>query len=135
MSIHLHPYIFFTGDCREAMEFYRGIFGGKLEMQAFSEVPGEVPGKEEHPDWIMHASLTGGDAELMGSDTAKASSRAAKIELSLSGTDEPKLRQAFDALGLGGTVKFPLAKQFWGDTFGMLTDKYGVDWMVNIAGK
>ena len=63
MSIHLHPYIFFTGDCREAMEFYRGIFGGKLEMQAFSEVPGEVPGKEEHPDWIMHASLTGGDAD------------------------------------------------------------------------
>jgi PhnB protein len=69
---------------------------------------------------------------FMASDTEKASAKAAKIDLSLSGSDEAKLKKYFDALSEGGNVQMPLEKQFWGDTFGMLTDKYGIEWMVNV---
>jgi PhnB protein len=135
-NITLNPYIFFQGNCKEAMEFYKNIFGGELAMQTMGEVPDEAmpPGvnKEEVKDQIMHAGLSGGTVAIMGSDSSKASAKAAKIELSLSGTDETKLRKIFDSLGEGGKVNMPLAKQFWGATFGMLTDKYGIDWMVNI---
>lgn len=135
-SIKLNPYIFFKGNCREAMEFYKGIFGGKLEMQTMGEVPPDAmpPGmdQEEIKDQIMHAALTEGDVELMASDSHKASAKTAKVELSLSGADEEKLRKTFDSLTAGGKVTMPLEKQFWGAIFGMVTDKYGVDWMVNI---
>jgi PhnB protein len=83
--------------------------------------------------WIMHASLKGGGVDLMASDSPKASDKAAKVELSLAGTDESEMRKIFNALAEGGKVTMPLEKQFWGDTFGMLTDKYGVDWMMNIG--
>jgi PhnB protein len=121
------------------MEFYKTVFGGELTMQTMGEVPDEAMPpdmkKDEIKDMIMHARLSGGDVDLMGSDSQKASKTAAKIELSLSGTDETKLHKIFDSLSAGGKVNMPLQKQFWGDTFGMLRDKYGVDWMVNIADK
>jgi len=126
----LEPYIYFSGNCREAMEFYRDALGGELEFQSYGDSPGGA--EAENPDWLMHASLSGGLAGLMGSDVASASDRAAKVELSLSGTDEDALRKAFDALASGGTVKMALARQFWGATFGSLTDRFGVDWMVNV---
>ena len=135
MAISLDPYLFFQGDCKEAMEFYKDVFGGELEMSTMGESPGDFPGKNDHPDWIMHSSLKTGEFTIMGSDGAKASAKAAKIELSLSGDDEAKLKGYFDGLAEGGTVKMPLEKQFWGDTFGQLEDKYGVEWMVNIVGK
>lgn len=136
-KISLNPYIFFRGNAKEAMEFYKSVFGGELTTQTMGEVPDEhLPPdmkNAEAKNMIMHASLTGGAIELMASDSPKASAKAAKIELSLGGEDESKLRQMFDALANGGKVNMPLEKQFWGDTFGMLTDKFGVDWMVNIS--
>lgn len=134
-KVTLNPYLFFNGNCKEAMEFYKSIFGGELTMQTFGEIPGDMPGKIEHPDWIMHARLEGGEVKLMGNDSSKASPKTAKVELSLSGMDEAKLRKMFDSLSGGGKVTMPLDRQFWGDTFGMLTDKYGIDWMVNITDK
>lgn len=138
-AISLNPYIFFKGNAREAMEFYKSVFGGELTVQTMGEVPDEAmpPGmnKEEIKDQLMHARLEGGDVTLMASDSTKASPKAAKIELSLSGTDEAKLRKIFDGLAEGGKVNMPLEKQFWGDTFGMLTDKFNLDWMVNIETK
>jgi PhnB protein len=131
-NVRLEPYLFFKGNCREAMEFYKGIFGGELAIQALGDVPGDMPGKAEHPDYIMHAKLSGGLVTIMGSDSEQASPKAAKIELSLSGTDEAELRKVFDALAEGGTVNSPLQKQYWGDTFGNLSDKFNIDWMVNI---
>jgi len=128
----LNPYIFFNGDCAEAMDFYKNAFGGELTMQKYSEVPGDMPGKAEHPDWVMHSALEGGLVKIMGCDSDKASPKAAKIELSIIGSDEDALRKTFDALSEGGSVKEPLKKQFWGDTFGQLTDKYNIDWMVNV---
>ena len=133
-SINLEPYIFFNGDCREAMEFYKSVFGGKLFFQDMSDIPGGAPKMEGVTDnMVMHASLKGGEAALMASDSPKASPQAKKVTLSLAGTDEPKMRQIFDALADGGEVTTPLRKEFWGDIFGSLTDKFGVDWMMNIG--
>jgi len=129
------PYIFFKGNAREAMEFYKGIFGGELSIQTMGEVPEEVRQQAGNPDKanVMHAKLETGDIILYASDSAKASDKAAKISLSIMGDDEAKLRQIFDNLSQGGSVFMPLSKQFWGDTFGSLTDMYGVEWMVNIS--
>lgn len=132
-NVTLNPYIFFRGDCREAMEFYKDIFGGELYIQTHEE-SGEST-SPEMKDKVMHASLTNGLVDLMGSDTEKASAKAAKITLSLNGSDEEKLRDIFNHLSEGGEMLYPLKKEFWGDTFGSFIDKYGVEWMVNIAAK
>ena len=127
-DIKLNPYLFFKGQAREAMEFYRTVFGGELSMQSRAE----VGMKDDQPDWLIHCRLEGGDARLMASDTEQASAEARKIELSLMGDDERRLREIFAKLSAGGSVDSPLKKEFWGDTFGKLTDRYGVIWMVNI---
>jgi PhnB protein len=129
-SISLDPYLFFKGNCREAMEFYKGIFGGELTISTFGEA---MPNEPEMKDKIMHAMLSGGDIKLMASDTREASEKTAKIELSLSGDDEQKLTGYFEKLSAGGIVKSPLKKEAWGDMFGQFQDKYGIDWMVNIS--
>ncbi len=138
-EITLTPYLFFRGNAKEAMEFYKGVFGGELTIQLVDDVPKEAMPPDSNPEWqkgmVMHAELKDGDAHLFASDGPKASEKAAKIELSLGGSDEAKLSKLFNALAEGGKVTLPLAKQFWGDTFGMVSDKYGVDWMVNIATK
>jgi PhnB protein len=132
-AIKLEPYIFFKGNCREAMDFYKGVFGGEVTIQSYKD----VGAKEEQlgEDAVMHAKLEGGAAALMASDTAMASQKAAKVSLSLTGEDEDKLRNIFDGLSQDVEVKYPLKKEFWGDTFGSVTDKYGVEWMVNISAK
>ncbi len=135
-KVQLDPYLFFSGNAKEAMEFYKGVFGGQLEMQSMDEVPEDAmpPGtKESMKGMIMHASLDTGDFKIFASDSPKASPKAAKIELSLGGEDETKLRGWFEALSEGGKVKMPLKKQFWGDIYGQLIDKYNIEWMVNIA--
>lgn len=131
----LDPYLFFDGNCREAMEFYKGVFGGELNVQTYDEIPDDMPDKERMKGKVIHASLRGGDANLMASDTHDKPLGGGKIELSISGEDEPRLRKIFDGLAAGGKVSSPLKKEFWGDTFGSLTDKYGVGWMVNINAK
>lgn len=130
-EITVNPYLFFQGNCRDAMEFYKNIFGGELTLQTYDEVPGETqPGMENK---VMHAALTGGDVLLMASDTPGASATAAKVTISLGGTNEEKLTEIFSRLSEDVVVASPLKKEFWGDTFGSLTDKFGIDWMVNIT--
>lgn len=135
-NVTLAPYLFFAGNAREAMEFYKGIFGGELTIQTMDEIPQDSPDRkmvtEENKTNVMHARLSG-DFTLMASDSQQASDKTAKIELSLMGADEPTLRKMFDELSSGGKVKMPLTKMSWGDLWGNLTDKYGVDWMVNIG--
>lgn len=133
MSVELNPYLFFSGNCKEAMDFYQKAFGGNLAVQTMSDVPEEsrMPGAD--PNSVMHAKLSGGAATLYASDSPQASAKTAKVELSLTGADEAEMRRIWDALKEGGTVRMELAKQFWGDTFGNLTDKFGVDWMMNIG--
>jgi PhnB protein len=133
-DVTLDVYLYFKGQCREAMEFYKDIFGGELTVQTYADVPG-MSDDESTKDWLMHARLEGGDIKLMASDTKKASSTASKVDLSLGGTDETRLREIFGKLSVDGKVNSPLKKEFWGDVFGSLTDKYGVNWMMNIAEK
>jgi PhnB protein len=132
-KINLEVYLFFTGNCREAMEFYKSVFGGELTVSTVGDSP-DVPGMEGmDKSFVMHSSLEGGDIKLMASDSPKASDKAAKVELSLTGTDEAHMKEVFDKLAEAGTVKMKLEKQFWGDLFGSLQDKYGVDWNMNIG--
>lgn len=128
-DIKLDPYLYFKGHAREAMEFYRGVFGGELMAQSRAD----VGMKGDHPDWLIHCRLEGGDAKLMASDTEQASAEAKKIELSLMGDDEGRLRDIFEKLSAGGRVESALKQEFWGDIFGKLTDRYGVTWMVNVS--
>ncbi len=138
--IQLDAYLFFKGNCKEAMEFYKSVFGGELSMQTYGEgmkgMPADQtpPEMQGHDDKIMHSLLSGGDIRLMGSDSTRDGEFGQSfISLSLSGTDEDKLRNAWDKLSEGGEVTMPLEKAPWGDMFGGLTDKYGVEWMVNIT--
>jgi PhnB protein len=132
-TVNLDPYIFFNGNAREAMNFYKDVFGGELTVTTFDEMPSpDMP--EELKGKLMHAMLKG-DVTIMASDSREASEQAAKIELSLSGDDEQKLTSYFEKLSDGGKVKSPLKKEAWGDTFGQLIDKYGIEWMVNISTK
>ncbi len=134
-KVMIDPYLFFNGNCKEAMEFYKGVFGGELTMQTYGEIPGDKPeAMQGMDDKVMHSSLRTDDFHLMASDsTRKDKFGESFISLSLGGTDEEKLRGWFDKLGEGGKVSQPLKKEFWGDLFGGLTDKFGVDWMVNIG--
>jgi PhnB protein len=132
-QISLEPYLFFSGNCKEAMEFYKSVFGGDVDYnEADPAQMGDMPNADWFKGKIMHASLKG-PVNLMASDSPTASAKTAKVELSLGGTDDTQMRTIFDKLAEGGVVKTPLAKQFWGDTFGQLTDKYGVEWMMNIG--
>jgi PhnB protein len=129
----VEPYLAFNGDAREAMEFYQRVLGGTLDVQTFGETPMESP--PEAKDRVMHARLESGDLIMMASDSPpdQPVSMGTNVSLSLQGTDLDGLTKAFDALGEGGNVTMPMEAQFWGDTFGMLTDRFGVHWMVNVA--
>jgi len=133
MASVLNPYISFESDARQAMEYYRDVFGGELRMNTFGEF-----GQPDSPDAnkIMHAQLeTDRGFTLMASDTPAGMQRnpGDNISISLSGDDADTLRGYWEKLSDGGTVTMPLEKQMWGDEFGMCTDKFGVPWMVNIT--
>ncbi|MBL8160271.1 VOC family protein [Candidatus Saccharibacteria bacterium] len=136
MAVKLNTYLNFPGTTREAMEFYKSIFGGDVQSDTYGSYAGSMPVSEGDEDKIMHAVLTGDNGiELMAADTAQGmgEANADKVSLTLSGDDEALLRSYWDKLAEGGRVNEPLVKAPWGDTFGMLTDKFGVNWMVNIT--
>ncbi len=135
MATRLTPYIMFGDSAREALEFYHSVFGGELVLGTFGEAGMPVgPGRENH---VMHGMLesTGG-LVLMGADTPSETGHptGGAISLSLSGEDLGELQGYWVALCDGGTVTMPFAPAPWGDTFGMLVDRFGVEWMVNVAG-
>lgn len=135
-TTQLNPYLFFDGNCREAMNFYQTILGGSLELNVLSDLPGGKENAKEDDGRIMHARLVSGDFRLMASDIIKGQEHVVgtNVHLSLLGTNESKLRALFLSFAeQGGKVDLPLEKQFWGDIFGMVTDKYGVHWLVNIT--
>ncbi|HZE87002.1 MAG TPA: VOC family protein [Methylomirabilota bacterium] len=136
MKPTLSPYLMFSGNAKEAMEFYKSVLGGELVMKTYGE-SGQAKSDNEK-DLIMHAELKNDSLTLMASDgnaDHPVKNVGDNIHLSISGTDENEelLTKFFNGLSEGGQVQFPLSKQFWGDTFGMFTDKFGFHWMVNIA--
>jgi PhnB protein len=133
MASRLNPYISFKDTAREAMEFYQSVFGGDLNVSTFGEFGSEGP----EANGVMHAQLESPSGfTLMASDTPPGMpyEPGTSISVSLSGDDGDELRGYWDKLSDGGSVTMPLEKQAWGDEFGMVTDKFGIGWMVNIAG-
>lgn len=130
----LNPYLSFRDNARQAMDFYRDVFGGELNVNTFGEYHASQDPTET--DKLMHAQLTTPSGfTLMASDTPNSMEfRGDNGSISLSGDNEAELRGYWDKLSSGGgRVMVPLDKQMWGDTFGMCTDKFGTNWMVNIA--
>ena len=132
MTSRLNPYLSFRDNAREALTFYQEVFGGELDLNTFGQY-----GDQDAPEanLVMHGQLTTADGDvLMGSDTPPGMDYqpTAGVSLSLSGADD-KLRDWFVRLSEGGTVTMPLEKQMWGDEFGMVTDRFGIPWMVNVT--
>jgi PhnB protein len=133
MVSRLNPYISFDGNARDAMQFYEQVFGGTLALNTFGESGGiEGPGADK----IMHGMLeTPSGFTLMGADNPPGATHEPgnNIAVSLSGDDDKELRGYWEKLSDCGTVVIPLQRQMWGDEFGMLTDRFGISWMVNIG--
>ena len=135
MATQLNPYLGFRDDARQAMEFYHSVFGGELALSTFGEMHASEDPTEQ--DKIMHGMLTSPKGlVLMGADTPNVMSYVPgdNFSVSLSGDDDAELRGYWNGLSDGATVTMPLERAPWGDTFGMLTDKVGVAWLVNING-
>ncbi|OEU90151.1 3-demethylubiquinone-9 3-methyltransferase [Streptomyces abyssalis] len=133
MTSRLNPYISFGGDARQAMEFYKEVFGGTLALHTYGEFG---QGGAPEADKIMHGMLeTPRGFALMGADAPPGTEHTPgnNFSVSLSGDDEAELRGYWEKLSAGGSVDVPLEKQMWGDLFGMCTDRFGIAWMVNIG--
>lgn len=129
----LDSYLFFDGNCGEAMRFYEKTLGGKIEMSmTYGESPDPQHGAAGSKDRIMHTSLLIDGRRLMASDTppGQPSKGMHGFALSVSYPTAEEARRVFDALSAGGTATMPFGKTFWTEGFGMLTDKFGTPWMV-----
>lgn len=130
MAQQLNPYITFDGNCAQAMDFYAAALGGTVESTTFRESGMDADG-------VMHASLdTPAGFHIFASDTVPGMefSRGTNVQVSISGDEAEQMRGYWDALADGGHVLMPLERQMWGDDYGLLADRYGVLWHVNIAG-
>ncbi|MBE1514604.1 VOC family protein [Nesterenkonia halotolerans] len=135
MTIGMTPYLQFSGTARSALEFYHSIFGGELGMMTYAEGMGT---EDENKDLLMHGSLfVDRGLHLMASDApAGVPAVLGTVSLSNSTPDDAEhktLEQWWEKLSEGAEISEQLAQSPWGDTFGMLTDKFGVPWMVNAA--
>ena len=127
----LHPYIDFGGKCREAMTFYKDVFAGELVLNNFSDFGMDMP--EPMKNLVMHSELKAGGLVLHASDGQPhhPAQPGTNVSLSLQLTDEAEQTRIFDALAQGGQVLQPLADGPWGARFGMLTDRFGLQWLLN----
>ena len=136
MQTKLNPYISFKDNTREAMEFYRTVFGGKLNVSTFKDYHASQDPSEDN--LIMHSQLDADNGiTIMASDTPNRMEYrpGTNMSISLSGDNEAELQAYFEKLSAGGTITMPLEKAMWGDSFGMCIDKFGVQWLVNITGQ
>ncbi len=135
----IHPYMNFNGNCLEAFEFYKSVFGGEFPYVGFFK---DMPQDAGHPlpehlkNMVMHMSLPICENNtLMGSDVAEEFGQKAvfgnNINLMISVDTKAEADAIWAKLGVGGTVTMPLEDAFWGDYFGALIDKFGINWMIN----
>lgn len=132
----LNIYLFFGGNCREAFDFYRSVFGGEFAaIMTYADAPADLNVPDAEKDRIMHVSLPVGRGVLMGSDTCSAFGPAPDVGTNFSISIEAESREhcdeMFAKLSEGGTVKEPMHDTFWNAYFGNWVDKYGVGWMIN----
>ena len=129
---NFNPYLTFEGNCREAMEFYKKVLGGEIvSMQTFEEANQSV--SAEYKNKIVHSELKAEGVHLMASDGMPGwkAKPGNNVTLSIDLTDGMEQEKIFKALSEGGMVSMPLGETFWGGRFGMLTDRYGIQWMLN----
>ena len=136
--MHVQSYLFFNGRCEEAIEFYRAAVGADgVNLMRYQDAPEPPPPGMVPPgsgNKILHASFRIGDTEVMASDgEVSGKTRFEGFRLSISVDSDAKARRCFDALAAGGKVDMPLAKTFFSSSFGMLTDRFGVGWMVIVV--
>ncbi len=132
----LNPYLSFRSNAREALDFYYSVLGGSLEISTFGSMP-DMGHDPSESDLVMHGQITTEDGMiLMASDTPSVMQYqpAQGISVSLSGIEADRLRGVWDGLSDGATVLMPLAPAPWGGEFGMLVDRFGITWMVNVNG-
>lgn len=133
----VNPYLTFNGNCEEAFNFYKSVFGGEFPyIGRFKDMPSETPIPDEVKEQIMHISLPiSKETTIMGCDTNEAFGQTAttgdNISLLINTDSEEEARRLFAALSDGGRITMPLDKTFWGALFGMFADKFGINWMVN----
>ncbi|MBM3811738.1 MAG: glyoxalase/bleomycin resistance/extradiol dioxygenase family protein [Acidimicrobiia bacterium] len=127
----VNPYIAYKGNCREAMEFYKSALGAEI---VFTHTVGESPMTDMGPpDNIMHATVKVGESTIMMCDdpSPQPAATGGNISLAIGLNDPARARQLFDNLAKGGTVVMPMDKTYWAEAFGIVKDKFGVQWMVN----
>ena len=133
----INPYLAFKGNCEEAFNFYRSVFGGEYDLRRFKDMPSSdnysVP--DEEKNLVMHVSFPIGNTVLMGSDTPSHYRENIKtgsnFSISVATESEDQTNRVFNGLAEGGQVTMPVQKTFWNAYFGMCTDKFGIQWMVN----
>lgn len=135
----IQPYLMFGGRCEEALEFYRSALGAQVDMlMRFSESPDPTPPGMLPPGFenkVMHASFRIAGNVLMASDGCEVGTQFKGFSLSISVATEAEADRYFAALSDGGQVQMPLTKTFWSPRFGMLTDRFGIAWMINVVGE
>jgi len=135
MATQLVPYIFFYGRCAEALEFYKGVFGGSYDVMRVSDSPMADRMPPEARDNVMHASFTSDAIRFYASDgreTKTVDPDAGNISLTLTTDDGAYGERIFNALAEGGNVTMPIDAAFWGGRFGQLVDKFGTEWMMTL---
>lgn len=127
-----NPYLFFSGDCAEAFAFYSEVFGVEAQVMTNADVPPEDAMPDVDPSTVMHASIGLGGSYLMGSDDPSGDGGPkAGFSVSYTAPDVEAVQRTFDALAVGGEVMMPVGPTFFSPAFGMLTDRFGVAWMVD----
>ena len=135
MATPLQPYIFFYGRCEEALEFYKSVFGGSYELMRVSETPVASHMPPDSGNRVMHASFTADDIAFMasdGQDVKPVDTDSGNVSLALGLEDAARGERIFAALSAGGKVGMPIDTAFWGGRFGMVTDKFGTEWMMTL---
>ena len=132
----LNIYLTFDGNCREAFDFYKSVFGGEYSaFQTFGDGPPDMDVAEQDKDKVMHVSLPVDSSTLMGSDTAEGFGGpvivGTNFSISIVGESKEHCDDVFAKLAEGGEVKMPLQETFWGDYFGMCRDQYDINWMIS----
>jgi PhnB protein len=133
------PYLLFSGDCQEALAMYATIFGGTVSrLTLYKDLPPEITAESQLPagysEKVMYSRFEGPSFSFMASDARPGGAFGnGRISLAVGLGTKDEAQRVFDALAAGGAIEMPLAPAFWGGYFGMLTDKFGIDWMINAA--
>jgi PhnB protein len=130
----LNVHLFFDGNCKQAFEFYEKCLGQKIHfIQTYGDSPEGDKVPAEMKNRVMHASIMVGQTQLMGADGDPAEAKHGGFAISADSKDPAEAERIFAALSEGGEVRLPIQETFWAQRFGMLTDKFGVPWMVNCS--